>query len=234
MLDGLTPTKTYLTKEEFIFNSLREAIMQCKILPGERLVIDHLSEVYKVSSIPIRTVLQRLQAEGLVDIIPHTGAVVSGISLDTIDELFTILSSLENIAFSVAVRKITEQDIADLERIMVIMDRAAEQANADEWSDYNRIFHIRIAEIAQMNILIDFTKRIFDQWERIRRFYLFKEVFAHRLPQSQNDHRDMFELLKQHKAAELTEKTSQHNTLAKNAYQTWINTTIVKDQPTNR
>ncbi len=230
MFEGLVPAKTYLTKEEYIYSTLREAIMQCKILPGERLVIDHLSDAFKVSSIPIRTVLQRLQAEGLVDIIPHTGAVVSEVSLDTIDEIFTILGSMEYLAFSGAVKKITDKDVKDLDHILTAMDKASVEGNADKWSENNRRFHLRIAEIAQMKLLVDITSHIFDQWERIRRFYLFKEVFEHRLAQSQHDHREMFELLKQRKVAELAEMTSRHNLAAKEAYQTWIHSHIVNNE----
>lgn len=226
MFEGMAPAKPYQTKEEYIFDTLREAILQCKILPEERLVIDHLATNFGVSSIPIRTVLQRLQAEGLVEIIPHTGAVVSGVSLDTIDELFSILSSLEGIAFSAAARKISEGETRELERVLDAMDNASAAEDVNQWSDLNRTFHIRIAEISQMKLLIDFTKRVFDQWDRIRRFYLFKEVFSQRLRTSQNDHREMFDLLKEHKGDELAVKAVKHNTSAKEAYQKWI-----KDHP---
>lgn len=229
MFEDLVTTKQYQTKEEYIFETLRTAILQCKILPEERLVIDHLATSFGVSSIPIRTALQRLEAEGLVEIIPHTGAIVSAISADTIDELFSILSSLEVIAFRVAARKIQNQDIEAISDILEAMDEAVKQQDVDRWCDDNRKFHVSIAEISQMNLLIEFTKRIFDQWGRIRRFYLPKEVFIHRLTQAQNDHREMFELLKQQKGEELATKAMLHNTAAKDAYQKWINSNVAKD-----
>jgi DNA-binding GntR family transcriptional regulator len=227
MFEGMVTAKPYQTKEEYIFDTLREAILQCKILPEERLVIDHLATTFGVSSIPIRTVLQRLQSEGLVEIIPHTGAVVSRVSLDTIDELFSILGSLESIAFSAAARKIQEGEIKELENILEAMDKSSVAEDVNQWSDLNRSFHIRIAEISQMKLLVDFTKRVFNQWDRLRRYYLFKEVFVQRLGQSQNDHREMFELLKQHKGDELVTRAVKHNNSAKEAYQRWIN-----DHPT--
>lgn len=48
--------------------------------PGERIVIDTLSAQLGISLIPMCAALQRLQAEGLVDITPHIGAVVSELS----------------------------------------------------------------------------------------------------------------------------------------------------------
>lgn len=230
MLEGFLPTKSYQTKEEYIFETLRDAILQCKIQPEERLVIDHLASTFGVSSIPIRTVLQRLQSEGLVEITPHAGAVVSSISPDTIDELFSILGLLEGIAFLSAAQKIKDSDINQLESILNEMDKAASNENADQWSDYNRNFHIRIAEIAQMGLVVDFTKRVLDRWDRMRRFYMFKEVFSHRLAKSQGDHRLMFELLKQRKGEELVETASQHNAIAKQAYINWIHTHVNGEQ----
>jgi DNA-binding GntR family transcriptional regulator len=222
MLEGLNPGKQYQTKEEYIFETLRTAIMQCKILPEERLVIDQLATTFGVSSIPIRTVLQRLQVEGLVEIIPHTGAIVSGVSLETIDEIFSILGALESIAFVAAIRKIQDKDIKALELVLEAMDKATREDDVDAWSENNRNFHIRIAKIAQMNLLAEFTKRIFDQWDRIRRFYLVKDVFSQRINTAQSDHRQMFTLLIEHKGEELAAKAVEHNTSAKQAYQKWI------------
>lgn len=223
MFEGLNANKMYQTKEEYIFETLRSAIMECKIPPDERLVIDQLAATFGVSSIPIRTVLQRLQVEGLVEIIPHTGAVVSSVSLDTIDELFSILGALESIAFVTAARKIQDRDIKDLKHVLDVMDKAAAEDDVDTWSENNRNFHIRIAKISQMKLLIAFTKRIFDQWDRIRRFYLIKEVFSQRLAKAQSDHWEMFGLLKEHKGEELAAKAVIHNTLAKEDYLKWIN-----------
>ena len=87
MFNAQFPQKPHLTKEEYVYNTLRTAIMRCELAPGKKLVIDNLSTELGVSPIPIRGALQRLQAEGLVEITPHTGAVVSEISPIALDQV---------------------------------------------------------------------------------------------------------------------------------------------------
>ncbi len=227
MLEGIVPGKPFQTKEESIYQNLRTAILQCKIQPEEKLVIDHLAVTFGVSTIPIRTVLQRLQIEGLVEIIPHTGAQVASISLDTVEEIFSIMGAFESIAFPAAARKITKKETSELEYLMNAMDKAAAEQDANEFAQLNRKFHIRVAEIAQMHLLTDFTNRIFDQWERIRVFYL-KDVLTQRLPQAQQEHREIFQLLCDKKADELAAKAIIHNVAAKKSYQNWINSHLQK------
>jgi DNA-binding GntR family transcriptional regulator len=222
MVEGFVPAKSFQTKEEYIYQSLREAILQCKIQPEEKLVIDHLASTFGVSTIPIRTVLQRLQIEGLVEIIPHTGAQVAGISLNTVEEIFSILGAFESIAYPAAARKMTKAEVAELELLLDSMDKAVEKQDANEWSQLNRKFHIRITEISQMNLLTDFTKRIFDQWERIRIYYL-KDVLSQRLAKAQQEHREIFELLRKQDGEGLVAHAVSHNQTAKESYQKWIN-----------
>ena len=219
---GKIYNKPFQTKEESIYETLRNAILQCEIQPGEKLVIDRLAAEFGVSTIPIRTVLQRLQIEGLVEIVPHSGAQVSGISPDTVEEIFMILGAFESIGFPAAARKITDDEIRELKQMIEAMDHAVTDNNAQIWSELNRKFHIRIAEIAQMPLLTDFTVRVFDQWERIRIYYL-KDVLTHRLAQAQHEHHELFQLLTEHKDQELAAKAVAHNSLAKDSYQQWIN-----------
>jgi len=225
MIEGFVPAKSFQTKEEHIYQTLREAILQCKIQPEEKLVIDHLASNFGVSTIPIRTVLQRLQIEGLVEIIPHTGAQVAGISLNTVDEIFSIMGAFESIAFPAAAQKINKKEINEIEQLVAAMDKAADHQDANEFAQLNRKFHIRIAEIAQMRLLTDFTNRIFDQWERIRVYYL-KDVLLQRLAKAQQEHREILDLLREKKGDELASKAIFHNMAAKEAYQSWINSRI--------
>ncbi len=226
MLEKIS-NKPFQTKEEYIYETLRTAILTCELQPGEKLVIDRLAAEFGVSTIPIRTVLQRLQIEGLVEIVPHSGAQVAGISPDTVEEIFMILGAFESIGFPAAARKINEKETRELERMIEAMDQAVTQNDAGKWSELNRKFHIRIAEIAQMPLLTDFTVRVFDQWERIRIYYL-KDVLTHRLAQAQHEHHELFQLLTEHKDQELAVKAVAHNTLARDSYQQWINANLKK------
>ena len=63
-LPTLAPRVRFRTKQEFVYRTLRDAIMRCELEPGRRLVIDELARQLEVSSIPVREGLQLLQSEG--------------------------------------------------------------------------------------------------------------------------------------------------------------------------
>jgi len=230
MLEGLVPPKPFQTKEEYIYETLRAAILQCKLPPGEKLVIDHLSSVLGVSTIPIRAALQRLQTDGLVEIVPHTGAVVSEISIDDLTEIFTLLEALESIGFEYASKRATDSDLLKLEDLVNGMDKAYQNGDIDRWSELNSEFHCSISKITQMDLLNEYTCRTLSYWERIRRYYL-KEIGSYRIPKAQADHHEMIELLKQRKSKELAAIASQHNRQAREAYEKLFQSHTPKQVP---
>ena len=90
------------TKEDYAYEALRSAILRCEMKPGDRIVIDTLSAELGISPIPLRAALQRLQAESLVEITPHTGAVVSKLSPANIEQVSQVLERLELMGFELA------------------------------------------------------------------------------------------------------------------------------------
>jgi DNA-binding GntR family transcriptional regulator len=221
MFDLQPAQKPHRTKEEYVYDTLRAAIMRCDLKPGEKLVIDALSVALQVSPIPIRGALQRLQAEGLVKIIPYTGAVVSEMSPDTVDEIFLLLEVLESVAFRVATPKASEAEIERLEQLVEAMEKAYQVGDTDRWSDLNMEFHRLVAQMTQMKLLIEFTGRVWDNWNRLRHCYL-KPIVSARMPQSQAEHRQMIELLERGDTDGLSALAMKHNSQARETYQQLI------------
>lgn len=203
------PARPYRTKEEYIYDALRTAILRCQIAPGTKLVIDQLSGVFGASPIPIRSALQRLEVEGLVRIVPHSGAEVSDISVEMVAEIFALMEVLEGLAFRFAAEKVQESDLAYLEALVQQMEQACQDRDADRWSDLNGEFHIRVAEISRLELLCRFTRTVFDYWGRLRRHYLteiVEDVLA-----AQAEHHSMVKLLRERRVQELAEIVVPHN-----------------------
>ena len=221
MLTLVPPKNLHRTKEEYVYDTLRTAITRCELEPGEKLVIDSLSASLGVSPIPIRSALKRLEAEGFVEITPHTGATVSEISLDIVTEIFLLLESLENVAFSVAASRATESDLTHLRQLMSEMEAAIKAGNPDHWYDLNNQFHLAIAQMSRMKMLIRFTKRALDSRDRLRHFYL-ESFINSRMSEAHTEHCRMIELLEDRDSDGLTTLVTQHNRRAKEAYQKLI------------
>lgn len=206
------------TKEEYAYDTLRAAIMRCELKPGQKLIIDTLSLELNISPIPIRAALQRLQAEGLVEIIPHTGALVSPISPDLNTEIFILLETLESAAVRLACEKVTPADLAHLRKFVGAMEEACQRGDKEQWSHLNSEFHKAVAGITGMKMLMEFTARVFDSWNRLQHCYL-KSIVSVRMPQAQTEHQQMLQLLERREPEALVALVARHNRQARAAYE---------------
>jgi len=213
----LTPAPSFPTKETYAYQVLREAILKGKFSPGERLVMDRLSKEMGISPIPLRAALQRLESEGLVEITPHSGAIVAPVSQAEIGDIFLLLEALEAPAFRAAARRVTAEDLAILQSMVDEMGIAAESGDVEAWGNTNELFHRTVASLSGMRLLTEMTGRALDQWARLRRS--FAPVLAGRMAQAQDDHRRMMSLLLQGDGESLAELAAAHNRRARIAYE---------------
>lgn len=205
------------TKQMFVYQTLRDAIMRCDLQPGQRLIIDAIARQLSVSPIPVREALQLLQAEGLVENTAHTGASVAPISRDSIVETFTILEGLETVAVRTAAERMTDADWDALAAIVADMDGILRSRAHERWGDLNAQFHRAIARATAMPLLYDMTERALGQWDRIRRYY-FTSVLEHRIIRSQEEHHAILDAMRRGDTAAMEQLVRAHNQGAMTAY----------------
>lgn len=197
------------TKEEYAYDVLRTAILRCELKPGEKVVVDTLSAQLGISPIPIRAAMQRLQSEGLIEITPHTGAIVSELSPSDFEPVSLLLEKLEILAFEIAAQTATKSDITRLSQLVDALGEALAAGDMERWAELNIEFHSTVANITNMKLLIEFSNRILDAWTRLRRWYL-PPIIA-QLPEAQSEHRRMIEFLTQRNIEELTKVVTAHS-----------------------
>jgi DNA-binding GntR family transcriptional regulator len=210
------------TKQEFVYRTLRDAIIRCDLKPGERLVIDDLARRLEVSAIPVREGLQLLQSEGLVINVPHVGATVAPISRESIQDVFTVLEGLESVATRLVAERANPADLQTLTDLVDAMDRAVVEDTPYEWADLNTQFHLAIGRSVGLAMLQEMTERVLDRWDRVRR-YFFKGVLTHRIDQAQTEHREMLAAMKACDLEKLLAVVRQHNQGALASYLQYLN-----------
>jgi DNA-binding GntR family transcriptional regulator len=215
------PEMRFRTKQEYVYQSLRDGILRCELRPGQRLVIDDIARRLQVSAIPIREALQLLQSEGLVVSEPHVGATVAPLSREAIHEAFAILEGLETVAVRAAARKLAEADADALRRLVDRMDDAVQAQHFERWAELNARLHRQISEIAAMPLLREMTERVLSRWERLRRFY-FKGVVVRRVEQAQREHRLIVDALVAGDADRAEQLIREHNRAAVAAYEGYL------------
>jgi len=214
------PTSTerrHRTKQEFVCQTLRDAILSCELQPGERLVIDDLARRLLVSIIPVREALQVLQSEGLIVTVPHVGATVAPVSSESILDVFTVLEGLEVVATRLVAERGSVDALATLAALVTAMDAAVEAGRLEEWADLNTRFHRAISASSGLPLLEEMTGRVLGRWDRVRRFY-FNGVLTHRVGQAQQEHREILLALGSRDLARLEALVRAHNQRALAAY----------------
>jgi DNA-binding GntR family transcriptional regulator len=205
------------TKQEFVYQTLRHAILSCELQPGERLVIDDIATRLGVSIIPVREALQVLQSEGLVASVPHVGAAVAAISRESIVDVFTVLEGLELMATRLVAQKGSPAAIGTLTRLVAVMEDASQAGRFEEWADLNTRFHHAISASTGLPLLGEMTDRVLGLWDRLRRYY-FNGVLRHRVAEAQREHRDILAAMTSRDFPALEAHVRTHNRGALAAY----------------
>lgn len=209
------------TKQEFVYRTLREAILRCELQPGERIVIDDLARRLNVSIIPVREALQLLQAESLVVVVPHVGTSVAPVSRDSIVDVFTVLEALEASATRLVAERGRQADLDLLTSQVDAMDAALAAGDREGWAALNRRFHLTISELPGLELVKDLSAKVLDRWDRLRRYY-FKGVGSNRVEQAQREHRLILNALATRDLGTLQDLVRQHNQGALQAYLAYL------------
>lgn len=86
------------TLSQYVYENLLEFILAGKITPGEHLVEQKLADQLAVSRISVREAIRELSKDGLVELVPNSGAYVVEYSIRDIEEIYTLRAALESIA----------------------------------------------------------------------------------------------------------------------------------------
>ena len=151
------------------YQCLKQEIRENRIPPGFQSPEPELAERFGVSRATLREALIRLQAEGLVELIPRRGARVLPIRADDMKEIYEILSSLEpDAAASLAASKPSAQDLLPLEQAAEDMEAALEGGDLDRWAKADDRFHLTLLDLHGNRRLKGFVMALNDQVHRAR------------------------------------------------------------------
>ena len=101
------------------YQTIRALIIDGSYASGQHLTGERLAETVGVSRTPVREALRRLDAEGLVRVVPNQGAYVTGWTAADIDQMFELRAVLEAYATGLATTLLTD---ALIDRIAVLAD----------------------------------------------------------------------------------------------------------------
>ena len=132
---------------------LLEGILTGRYPPDSRIVETQVARELGTSQAPVREALRALEGLGMVEISPFRGARVRRPSRREILEAYVVRSALETLAARLAVPRLTDADILELEGYGDAMEAAASADDGHAVAEADARFHGRIVELADNRAL---------------------------------------------------------------------------------
>ncbi len=162
-LDILKPAET-VTLQELVYRELLKSIVSGRIPPGEKLTVEKIASRMKVSPMPVREALARLEATGFIVTIPKKGSIVNELSVDNLKEILAIRLHLEIMAAEKGCQNRTRETIAMLESVHEKYVEAVGNRDVDGVLNMNKQFHHLIYKDAHLPILQQIVESL---WGRV-------------------------------------------------------------------
>jgi DNA-binding GntR family transcriptional regulator len=149
-----------LTLKDRVYRLLKDSVIRHRFKPGERLLDQEIADNLGVSRTPVREALNRLGAEGLIEIVPRRGAFVIDLSAKDIKDIYEVREVLETLAIRLAVPRLSDEDLVALAQITEACSAALDRKDYVACFELDREFHDRVvrlsgnAKLAEINTLL--------------------------------------------------------------------------------
>src|SRR3954470_24339589 len=181
------------TKQQRVYETIRERIVTGAYSPGFRVVIDALASELGVSALPVREAIRRLEAEGLIIYRPNAGAQVTPAEPELFIDEMSVLAVLEGYVTALAAPLLEDAAVARLGETTDLMASAMERMDPLAFGRHNLEFHEVFAERCPNQPLVEMLRDVERPLAAIRR-----TVFTHipyRGADSIAEHRELIELI---------------------------------------
>ncbi len=178
-----------------VADRLREMIIRGDVQEGEQLRQDAIAADLQVSRIPVREALRQLEAEGLIKIVAHHGAVVSSLSSSEIEELFDIRALLECEVLRLSIPHLTEADFEKADAILQTYEKALwMKGDVSSWGRLNSQFHALLYSRADRPHFMSIIRQINNNGERYTRLQLY---LTRAFERAKREHRQLLDLCRE-------------------------------------
>jgi DNA-binding GntR family transcriptional regulator len=177
MTDGSpssTPATGRVDEVERARQEMRTWILNGELRAGQPISQVQVASRLGVSRGPLREALRLLQREGFVHQEHNHRARVADFSVTDLDELYAMRVCLESMAVALATPLMTASDLAELDELLLQMDRLARQGDLAGWGEPHRQFHAALVRPAGERLARE-CAHLSDHSERYRRVFIAQQ-----------------------------------------------------------
>lgn len=171
---------------------LRGLITVGELATGQKVPERELCIRFGVSRTPLREALKVLASEGIVTLKPNRGAVVTGLTLDEVAQVFPVLGALEALAGEIACKMITDVELAKIRTTHEMMVSHWKRGELQPYFWLNQAVHEAILEATHNEVLISTYRSIS---RRIMAARYLANMSSERWAQAVQEHEKIIEAL---------------------------------------
>lgn len=204
----LQPVKTGISLPGQVFETLKGAIFEGNLQPGDSLREAHLAQELKVSQATVRDALVQLERLGLVKRVPNKGTSVTKLSKKDIQDRIAVRSTLEEMAFTSAAERMTKPDFDELNKRLDNLSNSISKDAYFETAHADLEFHRFIWEQSGNKVLLETLEQL------VMPLFAFISIVRksgrHDLKKAVSSHEKLISVLKSRDAEAIREMLQQH------------------------
>lgn len=201
-----TDLRTRRITADYIADALRMAIQHGELADNAVLSQVAIAEHFGVSRVPVREAMRHLQAEGLIEMQAHRLAVVRGLDLNRLVEIYDLRALLEGYTIELAVPRI---ESATLKQARALEREMREPTEHQHWLELNARFHRLLYEPSGATMTLELIDQLRGKAERYARLWSSGSGI-HRPTETGREHRGILALVAKGDAAGARQAIEQH------------------------
>lgn len=201
------------TMSEFIYDSLKETIIQNELKANHRINEKEIADRFHVSRTPVREAVLRLAAEGFVKIDSYRRAIVKEITFEELGEILQVLGALDRLAVGLAIDNVTPKRVMKLEVITKKMEKTCAPKSVEKFIELNASFHEELWKSVPNKFLVEILNFVCDKKER----YSYARLYSYKKPgfleKSMKHHRALMRAIKARDKEKLQSLIVEHRNI---------------------
>lgn len=157
---GSTLMNPPISLKKRVIEALRAAILDGRFMPGDRLIEREVCEMLDISRTLLREAFSQLEAEGIVQIVPHRGPVVATYTVDDARAIYELRATLEEMAGRCFVERATAAELKALEAAFTAFKKGSRGKPGKDVLAIKATFYAALTEGAHNPVLVDMLRMI--------------------------------------------------------------------------
>ena len=198
-----------MTESSRVYKGLKLDVATCVLTPGSSVSEADLCKRYSASRTPVREACRRLGDEGLMQIIPFRGYIITPLTIEEYRNLYEIQAILDPMIAGLAAERATPDQLKEIEHWASYEYHLGQKNSYYTFLEWNKQFHIAIANASGNQALVEIVTNM--QARLMRYFYLVIVMDSYG-PQLVAEHHEIVRAIQSGNAQTARERAQEHVT----------------------